>query len=43
MFGNIKGGSVEIESTGYGVKILLGLMLADRIKVIDRFLRLERE
>jgi hypothetical protein len=43
MFGNIKGGSVEIESTGYGVKILLGLMLADRIKVIDRFLRLARE
>ncbi|KAE9370502.1 hypothetical protein N431DRAFT_411916 [Stipitochalara longipes BDJ] len=42
-FGKINGGAVHVQSTGYGVKLLLGLMLADRIHVIDRFLRLERE
>ena len=36
-------GTIHIHSTGYGVKHLLGLMLADRLHVIERFLRQERE
>ena len=38
-----KDGCVYITSTGYGAKIFLGLMMADRIHVIDRQRRYLRE
>jgi hypothetical protein len=39
--GEIKG-TVFIQSTGYGVKVLLGLLMADRLNVIDFIRREER-
>jgi Ring finger domain len=41
--GHIKNSTVYIRSTGYGVKVLMGLMMADRFHVVDRLLREERE
>jgi hypothetical protein len=41
--GETKDGCVYITSTGYGAKIFLGLMMADRIHVIDRQRRYLRE
>jgi hypothetical protein len=41
--GHIKDNTVYIRSTGYGVKVLIGLMMADRLHVIDKFRREERE
>lgn len=44
VFGKINDeGSIHINSTGYGVKHLIGLMLADRLQVIDWYLRQQRE
>jgi Ring finger domain len=43
VFGKIQGSTVYIQSTGYGVKVLLGLMMADRLHVIERWRREERE
>ncbi|KAL5329058.1 hypothetical protein ACEPPN_002567 [Leptodophora sp. 'Broadleaf-Isolate-01'] len=34
---------IYIHSTGYGCKVLLGLMMADRIHVVERLRRKERE
>jgi hypothetical protein len=42
-WGKLSDNSVHIRSTGYGVKVLLGLMIADRLHVIDRLRREERE
>jgi hypothetical protein len=39
----IKDGAVYIKSTGYGAKIFLGLMMADRIHVIEHQRRHERK
>jgi hypothetical protein len=43
LFGKIKDGTVYIRSTGYGVKVLLGLMMADRLHVIEKLRREARE
>jgi Ring finger domain len=42
-FGKVIGSTVHIQSTGYGVKILCGLLMADRLHVIERFRSEERE
>ena len=42
-FGEIKDNTVFIKSTGYGVKVVLGLIMADRMHVVERKRRLERE
>jgi hypothetical protein len=38
-----KNGTVHIRSTGYGVKVLLGLLMADRLHVVERKRREQRE
>jgi hypothetical protein len=43
LFGKMKDGTVHIRSTGYGVKVLLGLMMADRLHVIEKLRREARE
>jgi hypothetical protein len=42
-FGKVKGNAVHIQSTGYGVKVLCGLLMADRLHVIDKIRKEERE
>jgi hypothetical protein len=42
-FGEGKNSTVYIRSTGYGVKVLLGLLMADRLHVVERKRREERE
>jgi hypothetical protein len=42
-FGEIKDNTVFIKSTGYGVKVVLGLLMADRMHVIQKKRKLERE
>jgi hypothetical protein len=37
------GNEVRILSTGYGVKVLLGLVMADRLSVLDRLRKIERK
>ncbi|KAF4628307.1 hypothetical protein G7Y89_g9844 [Cudoniella acicularis] len=41
--GEIRDNTVYIRSTGYGAKVLLGLLMADRLHVVDRYRRLQRE
>ncbi|KAH7342797.1 hypothetical protein BKA65DRAFT_297986 [Rhexocercosporidium sp. MPI-PUGE-AT-0058] len=41
--GAVKSSEIYINSTGYGCKVLLGLMMADRIHVVERLRRMERE
>ncbi|KAH8668179.1 hypothetical protein BGZ60DRAFT_515588 [Tricladium varicosporioides] len=43
ILGEIKDNTVYIRSTGYGAKVLLGLLMADRLHVIDRERRKSRE
>ncbi|KAH6680390.1 hypothetical protein B0J14DRAFT_578528 [Halenospora varia] len=43
ILGEIKDNTVYIRSTGYGAKVLLGLLMADRLHVIDRQRRKGRE
>lgn len=42
-FGEIKDNTVFIKSTGYGVKVVLGLLMADRMCVVEKRRKLERE
>lgn len=42
-FGEIKDNTVFIKSTGYGVKVVLGLLMADRMHVVERKRKFERE
>jgi hypothetical protein len=42
-FGKVKGNAVHIQSTGYGVKVLCGLLMADRLHVIEKIRKEERE
>ena len=42
-FGEIQDNTVFIKSTGYGVKVILGLLMADRMHVVERKRRLEQE
>ena len=42
-FGGIRDNKMHIPSTGYGAKIFLGLIMADRVHVVDRKRRHERE
>ena len=41
--GEIKKNTIFIKSTGYGVKVVLGLLMADRMHVVERKRKLERE
>jgi len=41
--GHIKNNVVSIRSTGYGVKVLMGLMMADRLHVVGRIRQEDRE
>ena len=43
LWGKLNDKSVYIRSTGYGVKVLLGLMMADRLHIIDKVRKEERE
>ena len=43
VFGEVKDNTVFIKSTGYGVKVVLGLLMADRMHVVERKRKLERE
>ena len=42
-FGEIKDNTVFIKSTGYGVKVVLGLIMADRMHVVEKKRKNERE
>jgi hypothetical protein len=41
--GHIKNNVMSIRSTGYGVKVLMGLMMADRLHVVGRIRQEDRE